>query len=158
MFTHPVGAIVISLQQRVSPHRVEANADNDHNPIWANDRTDQPVVFTARGFVARPSALVDVRLCGIIPCSVMQVSAIASLIRSRVFGETGNGAARGIRTPDPLITNEVLYQLSYCGDAGPIYAPPRGKARRPATSSCEVARLGVSWRSLAYLGAMKSRI
>jgi hypothetical protein len=26
------------------------------------------------------------------------------------------GAARGIRTPDPLITNEVLYQLSYCGD------------------------------------------
>jgi hypothetical protein len=29
----------------------------------------------------------------------------------------GNGAARGIRTPDPLITNEVLYQLSYCGIA-----------------------------------------
>jgi hypothetical protein len=26
------------------------------------------------------------------------------------------GAARGIRTPDPLITNEVLYQLSYCGE------------------------------------------
>ena len=26
-----------------------------------------------------------------------------------------DGAARGIRTPDPLITNEVLYQLSYCG-------------------------------------------
>ena len=37
-------------------------------------------------------------------------------------------AARGIRTPDPLITNEVLYQLSYCGDAAPIYAPRRGKA------------------------------
>jgi len=29
--------------------------------------------------------------------------------------EQGNGAAREIRTPDPLITNEVLYQLSYCG-------------------------------------------
>jgi hypothetical protein len=28
------------------------------------------------------------------------------------------GAARGIRTPDPLITNEVLYQLSYCGSEG----------------------------------------
>ena len=27
-----------------------------------------------------------------------------------------SGAARGIRTPDPLITNEVLYQLSYCGN------------------------------------------
>ncbi len=25
------------------------------------------------------------------------------------------GAATVIRTPDPLITNEVLYQLSYCG-------------------------------------------
>jgi hypothetical protein len=30
-----------------------------------------------------------------------------------------NGAAKGIRTPDPIITNDVLYQLSYCGDAGP---------------------------------------
>jgi hypothetical protein len=27
----------------------------------------------------------------------------------------GAGAARGIRTPDPIITNDVLYQLSYCG-------------------------------------------
>ena len=25
------------------------------------------------------------------------------------------GAARGTRTPDPVITNDVLYQLSYCG-------------------------------------------
>ena len=28
---------------------------------------------------------------------------------------TEAGAARGIRTPDPVITNDVLYQLSYCG-------------------------------------------
>jgi hypothetical protein len=27
-----------------------------------------------------------------------------------------HGAAEGTRTPDPLITNEVLYQLSYRGD------------------------------------------
>src|SRR5262249_20824608 len=27
------------------------------------------------------------------------------------------GAARGIRTPDPIITNDVLYRLSYCGYA-----------------------------------------
>ena len=26
-----------------------------------------------------------------------------------------DGAARGIRTPDPIITNDVLYRLSYCG-------------------------------------------
>ncbi len=25
------------------------------------------------------------------------------------------GAAEGIRTPDPIITNDVLYQLSYSG-------------------------------------------
>ena len=25
------------------------------------------------------------------------------------------GAARGTRTPDPRITNAMLYQLSYCG-------------------------------------------
>ena len=29
------------------------------------------------------------------------------------------GAAEGIRTPDPIITNDVLYQLSY---SGPIRA------------------------------------
>ncbi len=27
-----------------------------------------------------------------------------------------SGAARGNRTPDPIITNDVLYQLSYCGE------------------------------------------
>lgn len=27
------------------------------------------------------------------------------------------GAGEGIRTPDPIITNDVLYQLSYAGDA-----------------------------------------
>jgi hypothetical protein len=26
-----------------------------------------------------------------------------------------NGAAKRIRTPDPRITNALLYQLSYCG-------------------------------------------
>ena len=26
-----------------------------------------------------------------------------------------NGAAEGTRTPDPIITNDVLYQLSYSG-------------------------------------------
>lgn len=30
------------------------------------------------------------------------------------FGEK-NGAAEGTRTPDPIITNDVLYQLSYSG-------------------------------------------
>jgi hypothetical protein len=30
------------------------------------------------------------------------------------------GAARGTRTPDPVITNDVLYQLSYCGGPSKI--------------------------------------
>ena len=29
------------------------------------------------------------------------------------------GAAEGTRTPDPIITNDVLYQLSYCGARSP---------------------------------------
>ena len=29
--------------------------------------------------------------------------------------KSGNGAAEGTRTPDPIITNDVLYQLSYTG-------------------------------------------
>ena len=29
-----------------------------------------------------------------------------------------SGAAEGIRTPDPIITNDVLYQLSYRGALG----------------------------------------
>lgn len=36
-----------------------------------------------------------------------------------------NGAARGIRTPDPVITNDVLYQLSYCGDRGRVMHRPK---------------------------------
>ncbi len=40
------------------------------------------------------------------------------------------GAARGIRTPDPVITNDVLYQLSYCGE--PCGAPGQtGNAPAP---------------------------
>ena len=33
-----------------------------------------------------------------------------------------NGAAGGTRTPDPLITNEVRYQLCHCGDTGATYS------------------------------------
>ncbi len=36
------------------------------------------------------------------------------------------GAAREIRTPDPIITNDVLYQLSYCGSIRPkVHARPK---------------------------------
>ena len=41
------------------------------------------------------------------------------------------GAARGTRTPDPVITNDVLYQLSYCG--GPCSASGDCSENAPAT-------------------------
>ena len=38
-----------------------------------------------------------------------------------------DGAAEGTRTPDPIITNDVLYQLSYSGvPAGLIAGFPAG--------------------------------
>ena len=36
------------------------------------------------------------------------------------------GAAEGTRTPDPRITNALLYQLSYSGGAVPIATGGRG--------------------------------
>ena len=35
------------------------------------------------------------------------------------FPGSGNGAGEGTRTPDPIITNDVLYQLSYTGVCAP---------------------------------------
>ena len=37
------------------------------------------------------------------------------------------GAGEGIRTHDPLITNQMLYQLSYASKFGPL--PPSGQEK-----------------------------
>ena len=37
------------------------------------------------------------------------------LISKLIWFPEKNGAAEGTRTPDPIITNDVLYQLSYSG-------------------------------------------
>ena len=42
-----------------------------------------------------------------------------------------NGAARGARTPDPVITNDVLYQLSYCGEPDKAGPNQQDNARAP---------------------------
>jgi hypothetical protein len=78
------------------------------------------------------------------------------------------GAARGIRTPDPVITNDVLYQLSYCG--GPCGASAKvaetlahlisgtapvcknrepGKARKAGGFGRKTCRIGPAPRSPA---------
>jgi hypothetical protein len=44
-----------------------------------------------------------------------RVSAHTTRTAIVVLDVTNFGAARGIRTPDPIITNDVLYRLSYCG-------------------------------------------
>src|SRR5947209_8214951 len=44
--------------------------------------------------------------------NVLAINALNSFVLPR---QSWAGAARGIRTPDPIITNDVLYRLSYCG-------------------------------------------
>ena len=44
----------------------------------------------------------------------------------RLASDLGSGAGEGTRTPDPIITNDVLYQLSYTGVVARSLAPPRG--------------------------------
>ena len=42
----------------------------------------------------------------------------------RTFPAQGHGAAGGTRTPDPIITNDVLYRLSYGGVRARLATPP----------------------------------
>src|SRR5690606_41604665 len=70
------------------------------------------------------------------------LSPYTTLFRSAALKRSG--AAEGTRTPDPIITNDVLYQLSYCGAEGPVagsdgrsftgrFRPAQGaRADRPA--------------------------
>jgi hypothetical protein len=70
------------------------------------------------------------------------------------------GAAREIRTPDPIITNDVLYQLSYCGPVGQrrglrrpsngaaVYATSPRLGNTPDPQRQAVARLG-TWAEVA---------
>ncbi len=48
---------------------------------------------------------------------------IRSFVNSHPVGaryqQPGHGAGEGIRTPDPLITNQMLYQLSYASKTHP---------------------------------------
>src|ERR1700733_8458669 len=57
------------------------------------------------------------------------------------FLEVGVGAAKRIRTPDPRITNALLYQLSYCGvfEAGGILTRSITR-RKTGISPCNIAQ------------------
>jgi hypothetical protein len=47
------------------------------------------------------------------------------------------GAANRTRTCDPVITNDVLYQLSYCGE------PWRGFGKAPKTPAPDIGRAAI---------------
>jgi hypothetical protein len=57
--------------------------------------------------------------------------------RLRTFLEVRSGAAKRIRTPDPRITNALLYQLSYCGNFKRTGILTRGAIRRKAADPFE---------------------
>ena len=58
------------------------------------------------------------------------------------------GAAEGIRTPDPRITNAVLYQLSYSGiDAGCSKVRVEWKGARPKAIEGECAKVTTVWET-----------
>ena len=54
-------------------------------------------------------------------------------------GHVSGGAARGIRTPDPIITNDVLYRLSYCGP-GAVITPGWGHCKQGLELSADRRR------------------
>ncbi len=62
------------------------------------------------------------------------------------------GAAKRIRTPDPRITNALLYQLSYCG-----FAVPKGRHSNPGSHPTKGCPCAASPRAAPAAGR-KSRV
>ncbi len=54
------------------------------------------------------------------------------------------GAANRTRTCDPVITNDVLYQLSYCGEPESAFGQDRDKTEtRPKTPAPDIGRAAI---------------
>ena len=68
-----------------------------------------------------------------------------------------SGAGEGIRTPDPLITNQMLYRLSYASAANPTSIAEileRETGIEPATNSLEGCDSTIELLPLSFLSAM----
>lgn len=78
-------------------HGAVAHWESFARPVWEQSRTAEPVTDQAASASRR------------IPFGRPEITRF-----SRHFGKEF-GAAEGTRTPDPIITNDVLYQLSYSG-------------------------------------------
>src|SRR6185437_3196980 len=59
---------------------------------------------------------------------------LPSLSREAEGGSQMTGAGRGNRTPDPRITNALLYQLSYSGTGEPPSLGALGPSRNASTA------------------------
>ena len=58
--------------------------------------------------------------------ALRQAEASAITLDRALFLLRSSGAAEGTRTPDPIITNDVLYQLSYSGLVAGLITPSKG--------------------------------
>jgi hypothetical protein len=72
----------------------------------------------SRGHIRQQGTDNRARSTGLVAIAITSRLCGASKAHLRIEAGDGvkNGAARGTRTPDPVITNDVLYQLSYCGE------------------------------------------
>src|SRR5690348_11458421 len=79
-------------------------------------------------------------------------------------GQVTDGAARGIRTPDPIITNDVLYRLSYCGISRRLAArnPTGRRTRAHIAAATRMGKQGSEGRCpkprLARLGECRTLV
>jgi hypothetical protein len=71
---------------------------------------------------------------------VLLPDALPGAIFATLNFQLSPGAARGIRTPDPIITNDVLYRLSYCGLTNKIksLSQKSPKNRRPSAPCWQI--------------------
>jgi hypothetical protein len=60
-------------------------------------------------------SVADVLPSGVGPSVGFMVHAAVIRLGRAIHSGKKSGAAEGTRTPDPIITNDVLYQLSYSG-------------------------------------------
>src|SRR6516164_10600848 len=86
---------------------------------------------TSSLFVRRPASLFELRRGSL---------RYVRLAGPKLAKQAKAGAARGIRTPDPIITNDVLYQLSYCGFTSDFSGFGRHKLFRLAVDTDLVPR------------------
>ena len=68
----------------------------------------------------------------------------ASTAQMPAFRKPYTGAGEGIRTPDPLITNQMLYRLSYASNLGHSPLPGQTKPSDPFLMSGTILKVTIT--------------